>query len=150
MLRAPDEAGPGQVRAATFDTWPEEVSWIADQIAAAKGVGTVGHWADIAVLVRRNADIAPIYSELSARDIPVEIVGLGGLLRLPEIMDVTATLRLISDVTANAALLRLLTGPRWRIGPRDLALLGSRARELSRRPGGTRPTRRRLPRGEHG
>ena len=134
LLRAPDEAGPGQVRAATFDTWPEEVSWIADQIAAAKGVGTVGHWADIAVLVRRNADIAPIYSELSARDIPVEIVGLGGLLRLPEIMDVTATLRLISDVTANAALLRLLTGPRWRIGPRDLALLGSRARELSRVP----------------
>jgi DNA helicase II / ATP-dependent DNA helicase PcrA len=134
LLRAPDEAGPGQVRAATFDTWPEEVSWIADQIAATKEVGTVGHWADIAVLVRRNADIAAIYGELSARDIPVEIVGLGGLLRLPEIMDVTATLRLISDVTANAALLRLLTGPRWRIGPRDLALLGSRARELSRRP----------------
>ncbi len=132
LLHAPDEAGPGQVRAATFDTWPAEVSWIADQIAAAKGAGTVGHWADIAVLVRRNADIAPIYGELSARDIPVEIVGLGGLLRLPEIMDVTATLRLISDVTANAALLRLLTGPRWRIGPRDLALFGSRARELSR------------------
>ena len=134
LLRAPDEAGPGQVRAATFNTWPEEVSWIADQIAAAKEAGTVGHWADIAVLVRRNADIAPIYGELSARDIPVEIVGLGGLLRLPEIMDVTATLRLIADVTANAALLRLLTGPRWRIGPRDLALLGSRARDLSRRP----------------
>jgi DNA helicase-2/ATP-dependent DNA helicase PcrA len=122
------------VFAATFDTWPEEVSWIADQIVTAKEVGTVGRWADIAVLVRRNADIAPIYSELSARDVPVEIVGLGGLLRLPEIMDVTATLRLISDVTANAALLRLLTGPRWRIGPRDLALLGSRARELSHRP----------------
>jgi DNA helicase-2/ATP-dependent DNA helicase PcrA len=133
LLRAPDEAGSGQVRAATFDTWPEEVSWIAGQIAAAKAAGTAAHWADIAVLVRRNADIAPIYSELSARAIPVEIVGLGGLLLLPEIIDVTATLRLLSDVTANAALLRLLTGPRWRIGPRDLALLGSRARELARR-----------------
>jgi DNA helicase-2/ATP-dependent DNA helicase PcrA len=135
LLRAPDEAGPGQVRAATFESWPEEVSWIADQIAAAKAAGTVGHWADIAVLMRRNADIPAIYSELSARDIPVEIVGLGGLLLLPEIMDLTATLRLISDVTANAALLRLLTGPRWRIGPRDLAMLGSRARELAREPG---------------
>src|SRR5215203_924019 len=134
LLRAPDEAGRGQVRAATFESWPEEVSWIADQIAAVKAAGTVGHWADIAVLMRRNADIPAIYSELSARDIPVEIVGLGGLL-LPEIMDLTATLRLISDVTSNAALLRLLTGPRWRIGPRDLAMLGSRARELAREPG---------------
>ena len=120
--------------AATFESWPEEVSWIADQIAAAKEVGTVGHWADIAVLVRRYADIPPIYSELSAR-ITRGDRGLGGLLLLPEIMDLTATLRLISDVTANAALLRLLTGPRWRIGPRDLAMLGSRARELAREPG---------------
>ena len=84
------------------------------------------------MLTRRNADIAPLYAELTARDVPVEIVGLGGLLQLPEIMDVTATLRLIDDVTANPDLIRLLTGPRWRIGPRDLALLGRRARELAR------------------
>jgi len=135
LLQAPPHAGPGQVRAATFATWPEEVNWIIDQIVDAKATGLVRHWADIAVLVRRNADIAPIYSELSARDVPVEIVGLGGLLLLPEVMDVTATLRLISDVTANADLLRLLTGPRWRIGPRDLALLGTRARELARQSG---------------
>ena len=34
-----------------------------------------------------------------------------------------ATLHLMHDVTANAALLTLLTGPRWAIGPRDLGLL---------------------------
>ena len=79
------------------------------------------------MLTRRNADIAPLYGELTARDVPVEIVGLGGLLHLPEVMDVTATLRLIDDVTANPDLVRLLTGPRWRVGPRDLALLGRRA-----------------------
>ena len=39
--------------------------------------------------------------------------------------------------TANASLVRLLTGPRWRIGPRDLALLGRRAADLVRaRPAG--------------
>jgi DNA helicase-2/ATP-dependent DNA helicase PcrA len=86
----------------------------------------------VAVLTRRNADIAPLYAELTARDVPVEIVGLGGLLHLPEIMDITATLRLIEDVTANPDLIRLLTGPRWRVGPRDLGLLGRRARELAR------------------
>ena len=132
LLQAPAGTGPGEVRAATFDTWPEEVGWIADQIQAARTGGTVRRWADIAVLTRRNADIALLYGELTGRDIPVEIVGLGGLLQLPEIIDVTATLRLVHDVTANPDLIRLLTGPRWRIGPRDLALLGTRARELAR------------------
>ena len=92
----------------------------------------MSHWADVAVLTRRNADIAPLYAELTARDVPVEIVGLGGLLHLPEIIDITATLRLIDDVTANPDLIRLLTGPRWQVGPRDLALLGRRAGELAR------------------
>jgi DNA helicase-2/ATP-dependent DNA helicase PcrA len=119
------------VRAATFEAWPEEISWIGDQIAGLRAGGEVSHWADVAVLTRRNADIAPLYAELTARNVPVEIVGLGGLLHLPEIRDITATLRLIEDVTANPELIRLLTGPRWQVGPRDLALLGRRARELT-------------------
>jgi DNA helicase-2/ATP-dependent DNA helicase PcrA len=132
LLRAPEGTPTGQVRAATFETWPEEISWIADHIAGLRAGGEVSHWADVAVLTRRNADIAPLYAELTARNVPVEIVGLGGLLHLPEIMDITATLRLIDDVTANPDLIRLLTGPRWQVGPRDLALLGRRAGELAR------------------
>lgn len=131
LLQAPTSSGPGEVRAATFDTWPEEVTWICDTILAVRDEGPARHWADIAVLTRRNADISAFYAELTARDVPVEIVGLGGLLNLPEVMDVTATLRLIDDVTANPDLVRLLSGPRWNVGPRDLALLGRRARELA-------------------
>jgi DNA helicase II / ATP-dependent DNA helicase PcrA len=132
-LLQPAVATPsGQVRAATFETWPEEITWIGDQIAGLRASGEVTRWAEVAVLTRRNADIAPLYAELTKRDVPVEIVGLGGLLHLPEIMDITATLRLIDDVTANPDLIRLLTGPRWRVGPRDLGLLGRRARELAR------------------
>jgi DNA helicase II / ATP-dependent DNA helicase PcrA len=132
LLHPAEATAIGQVRAATFETWPEEISWIGDQIAGLRASGEVSRWADVAVLTRRNADIAPLYAELTARNVPVEIVGLGGLLYLPEIMDITATLRLIDDVTANPDLIRLLTGPRWQIGPRDLALLGRRARELAR------------------
>jgi DNA helicase-2/ATP-dependent DNA helicase PcrA len=132
LLRPPEGTASGQVRAATFETWPEEISWIGDQIAGLRADGEVSHWAEVAVLTRRNADIAPLYAELTARNVPVEIVGLGGLLHLPEILDITATLRLIEDVTANPELIRLLTGPRWQVGPRDLALLGRRARELAR------------------
>ncbi|HET7476525.1 MAG TPA: ATP-dependent DNA helicase [Dermatophilaceae bacterium] len=131
LLQAPASAGPARVWSATFETWDDEVRWICDQILSIRSDGAVTRWADIAVLSRRNADIGSLYAELTARDIPVEIVGLGGLLTLPEVMDVTSTLRLIDDVTANPDLVRLLAGPRWRVGPRDLALLGRRARELA-------------------
>lgn len=131
-LVAPDGAPPGEVRAATFDTWPDEVAWIGASIAAARDTGEVAGWSDVAVLCRRNADIGALFNDLSARDIPVEIVGLGGLLSLPEVSDVVATLTLLDDVTANPELIRLLTGPRWSVGPSDLALLGARARELAR------------------
>jgi ATP-dependent DNA helicase UvrD/PcrA len=47
------------------------------------------------------------------------------------VADVVATLEILHDPTANPAALRLLTGSRWRIGPRDLALLGRRARLLA-------------------
>ena len=36
------------------------------------------------------------------------------------------------DASASDALARILTGPRWRIGPRDLVALGRRARDLAR------------------
>lgn len=132
ILVAPPDAPPGQVAAATFATWAEEVSWLADRVVVVRGEGDVRAWSDIAILTRRNADIGPLYAELVGRDVPVEIVGLGGLLTLPEVRDVVATLRVLDDVTANPELVRLLSGPRWGIGPRDLALLGRRARELAR------------------
>ena len=46
----------------------------ADDIAAAHDSGRARSWSDIAVLARRNAHIRPLYAELAARGIPVEIV----------------------------------------------------------------------------
>jgi DNA helicase-2/ATP-dependent DNA helicase PcrA len=48
------------------------------------------------------------------------------------VADVVATLRVLHDPAASSSLARLLTGPRWRIGPRDLVALGRRARDLTR------------------
>ena len=59
------------------------------------------------------------------------MVGLNGLLELPEVVEVVSTLEVLYDPTANPSLVRLLGGPRWRIGPADLAQLGARARELA-------------------
>ena len=92
-------------------------------------------WSEIGVLTRDNAHAADVFDVLTAAEIPVEIVGLQGLLRLPEVAEVVATLTLLHDLTANAEMLMLLTGPRWAIGERDLVLLGRRAKKLSETTG---------------
>ncbi|MDI3417013.1 ATP-dependent DNA helicase [Streptomyces luteolus] len=125
---APDAVGAGTVRCALLPTHAEEIEWLADSIAHLVAIDKEP--GDIAVLCRTANDFAQIQGALVARDIPVEVVGLSGLLHLPEVADLVAVCEVLQDPGANAALVRLLTGPRWRIGPRDLALLGRRARLL--------------------
>ncbi|WP_086698323.1 ATP-dependent helicase, partial [Streptomyces tricolor] len=125
---APGAEYDGTVRCALLPTHAEEIDWIADSLAHLVRTGTPP--GEIAVLCRTATDFAEIQGALVARDVPVEVVGLSGLLHLPEIADLVAVCEVLQDPGANAALVRLLTGPRWRIGPRDLALLGRRARLL--------------------
>ncbi|MFD9323753.1 UvrD-helicase domain-containing protein [Streptomyces sp. NPDC060053] len=125
---APGAERDGVVRCALLDTHAEEMAWIADSVAHLVRTGTAP--GEIAVLCRTATDFAEIQGALVARDIPVEVVGLSGLLHLPEVADLVAVCEVLQDPGANASLVRLLTGPRWRIGPRDLALLGRRARLL--------------------
>ncbi|MCC9709515.1 ATP-dependent helicase [Streptomyces sp. MNU76] len=125
---APGAERDGVVRCALLNTHAEELDWLADSIAHL--VRTGKEPGEIAVLCRTATDFAEIQGALVARDIPVEVVGLSGLLHLPEVADLVAVCEVLQDPGANASLVRLLTGPRWRIGPRDLALLGRRARLL--------------------
>nr|WBO80240.1 UvrD-helicase domain-containing protein [Streptomyces sp. SBE_14.2] len=125
---APGAERDGTVRCALLRTHAEEIDWIADSITHLVATGKAP--GEIAVLCRTATDFAEIQSALVARDVPVEVVGLSGLLHLPEIADLVAVCEVLQDPGANASLVRLLTGPRWRIGPRDLALLGRRARRL--------------------
>ncbi|MFF1691155.1 MULTISPECIES: UvrD-helicase domain-containing protein [unclassified Streptomyces] len=125
---APGAERDGIVRCALLRTHAEEIDWLGDSIAHLVRTGTAP--GEIAVLCRTATDFAAIQGALVARDIPVEVVGLSGLLHLPEVADLVAVCEVLQDPGANASLVRLLTGPRWRIGPRDLALLGRRARLL--------------------
>ncbi|RXR36996.1 ATP-dependent helicase, partial [Mycobacterium tuberculosis] len=132
-LRPRPDAPPGAVRCALLPDVQAEREWIADHLrmryqrAEADGVKPP----TAAVLVRRNADAAAIADTLRARGIPAEVVGLAGLLSIPEVAEVVAMLRLVADPTAGAAAMRVLTGPRWRLGARDLAALWRRALTLS-------------------
>ncbi|MYS38112.1 MULTISPECIES: ATP-dependent DNA helicase [unclassified Streptomyces] len=128
---APGAERDGLVRCALLPTHAEETAWLADSIAHLVRTGKAP--GEIAVLCRTAGDFPEIQAALVARDIPVEVVGLAGLLHLPEVADLVAVCEVLQDPGANAALVRLLTGPRWRIGPRDLALLGRRARLLVHR-----------------
>jgi DNA helicase-2/ATP-dependent DNA helicase PcrA len=126
------EAQPGTIRCALLNNVAAERDWIADHIAdiyhGARADGVT--MPTTAVLLRRNADAGPMADALAARGVPVEVVGLAGLLGVPEVADVVAMLRLIADPTAGSAAMRVLTGPRWRLGARDITALWRRAVQL--------------------
>ncbi|GII80885.1 ATP-dependent DNA helicase [Sphaerisporangium rufum] len=150
----------GRVRCAFHETAEDEAAWIADGVAGLLGrevapdglpwgegerdkvrekVRAAGAWGgpaalqpqDVAILARKRAQFPALRRALTARGVPVEVVGLGGLLTVPEVADIVATLRVLYEPTAGDALVRLLAGPRWRIGPADLKVLGDLARELT-------------------
>jgi DNA helicase II / ATP-dependent DNA helicase PcrA len=132
-LRCRDGAEPGEIRVALLPDAHAEISWVAAAIADRWHCAVANHGVppSAAVLVRRRADMAPLAAALRARDVPVEVVGLGGLLDTPEVRDLVSVLRLLVDPLAGTAAVRLLTGARWRIGATDLAALWDRARELA-------------------
>ncbi|GDY30053.1 ATP-dependent DNA helicase [Gandjariella thermophila] len=131
-LRARDGAGRGDVRCALLPDVRAEVAWVADAMAArwAAHVEATGRPPTAAVLVRRRADMAGIAAALRDRGLPVEVVGLGGLLDEPEVRDLVSALRVLVDPLAGTAAARLLTGSRWRLGAADLAALWQRAGQL--------------------
>ncbi|MGQ0775203.1 MAG: ATP-dependent helicase, partial [Pseudonocardiales bacterium] len=132
-LRPREGAGPGEVRCALLPDVRTEVGWVAAAVAERwhAAVAERGVPPTAAVLVRRRADMGQFAAALRARDVPVEVVGLGGLLDTPEVRDLVSVLRLLVDPLAGTAAVRLLTGARWRIGAADLAALWRRARELT-------------------
>ena len=120
-------AADGEVRAALLADQFAEAAFVADQVAHAHETGlpdgTWPEWRDVAILVRSKRLLGPLREALEQRGVPVEVVGLSGLLETPEIVDLVSTLRVIADPGANVALARLLLGPRWRIGHRHLVRL---------------------------
>jgi len=155
LVPGPNRVDRGRVTCAFHESAEDEARWIADGVAKLLGQEVAPDglpWGeserkktlalqpqDVAILARKRSQFPALRRALEERDIPVEVVGLGGLLTVPEVNDIVATLRVLYDPTAGDALARLLAGPRWRIGPADLRVLGEFARELNRE---TRDSRR--------
>jgi len=129
LVAGSQDQTPAQIHTALLETFPDEVEWVCEQIESQISQGVAPK--DIAVLLRVGKYGTDFVAALEARNIPVQVADAGVLVHLPEVRDVLCYLELMADPTANTALVRLLAGPKWRIGARDLALLGQQARKLA-------------------
>jgi len=132
-LRAPGEqpldarpAAPGGEVTVLFpDTIDDEAETVAAWLAA--GLKAGGEDATAAILFRQRRHMGLFAKSLEKHGVKYHILGLGGLLSTPEIVDLVSALRVMHDPTSGSELVRLLAGARWAIGPRDLQQLAELA-----------------------
>ena len=134
VLRPRADAGVGRLLAARLLTTEAEAEHVAGWIAH--------HWLDArarptgvsaAALCRKRSQFGAVIDALERAGLPVEVVGLGGLLSTPEVSDILALLWVVQDPTRGDQLMRLLTGPLCRLGAADLDGLAVWSRVLQRR-----------------
>lgn len=135
LASAAPEKGQGEVRVGLFETSAQEKAWIVEQIAGERArieaPGSKASWSDIAILTSTGRDLAELDALLRERGIPTQRYGAAGLLSQPVVVDLRAMLEILHNPIANPELVRILTGPRWQLGVRDLTALGARAAELA-------------------
>jgi len=120
-----DEAAQGTLTAGWFRSERDEAWWVAEDILRRHEAGVP--FADMAILVRKRAWIPLLVAALREFDVPTSVSDPGTLLRIPEVADVLAWLRIVSDPDAEPALLRILMGGQYRLGMADLNALKTRA-----------------------
>ncbi|OFM85757.1 signaling protein [Corynebacterium sp. HMSC063A05] len=131
-LDAGPKAGQGEVQLAFTATGEEEVAYIADCMEAQlRECEAAGNKLDAAILVRTNAESAVYLDALSERGVPAIIVGLAGLLHLPEVMDITSVMKILVDPSSDQDALRLLLSPQVNLGAADVEALRTRVDQLA-------------------
>jgi DNA helicase-2/ATP-dependent DNA helicase PcrA len=132
-LRPRPGAPAGRVDVAVEADLDAEAARVAEWFAEVRDARhRAGRATTAAVLLRSKKHMVRFADALGRRGIPHRILGLGGLLSTPEVVDVVSALRVISDPRAGSALIRLLAGPRWQVGLADLRELAQLAAKLVR------------------
>jgi DNA helicase II / ATP-dependent DNA helicase PcrA len=136
-LTARPHADRGTVSGRFLDSVEDEADAVAEFVAERWRPATPGsERVTAAVLCRKRSQFGALRHALRARGLPVEVVGLGGLLSTPEVVDLVAALQAAYDPLRGDALVRLLTGARTRLGAADLHALAGWAAELAGRRSG--------------
>ncbi|PCN49741.1 ATP-dependent DNA helicase [Curtobacterium sp. 'Ferrero'] len=120
-------ADAGTVEAVFTETLADEAAAVAAWFREHRQRDPKG---SMALLLRARKDLAAFTSALADLAVPYHVLGTGGLLRRPEIVDLVACLRVLHDPAAGNDLIRLLAGARWRIGAADIAALHDLAKWL--------------------
>ncbi|WIM68303.1 UvrD-helicase domain-containing protein [Corynebacterium breve] len=125
----------GDVKLGFFPSEDEEIAYVADRLA--EKYRSFADSEDIkevfsaAILVRKNRHSLEFAEALEERGVPYEVVGLAGLLDVPEVADVVAIATMMSRPQDSQAALRILAGPHCGLGVHDIKALASRARNLA-------------------
>lgn len=120
------DAPRSNVTAEWHPTFIDEAAWIAEQLIERHREGK--SWREMAVLFRKTKDIPGVYRQLVSHDIPAEVANLGGLLAVPEVVEIHSWLKVIGRFDDRVAAARLLTGSRFRLGLGDIRILSGFAR----------------------
>lgn len=128
-LVARDDAGSGELACGVFETIDAEAVAISEYFSnlwfsPERMALPENKRSSFAVLVRKRSQIPEIEIALRSANIPVEVLGVGGLVHVAEVADVITMMRVVTDPEAGAALMRHLTGPRMNLGAADIAALG--------------------------
>lgn len=88
--------------------------------------------ATAAILFRSRRYMAAFAEALQRNGVKYSLHGLGGMLEMPEVADLVSALRVIFEIDSGIYLMRLLAGPRWRVGAGDIAALSNYAKAQTR------------------
>lgn len=127
QLQARPGAESGRVELNWFASADEEANHLVQRI---QQLGVSEGSTTAAILCRTKKQFDPLIEALEARGMSYEVVGLAGLLTIPEVIEIVAILKVLAEPQESDGLLRLLTNARWRIGPEDLWVLNQFARTL--------------------
>ncbi|MGB6104370.1 MAG: UvrD-helicase domain-containing protein [Pusillimonas sp.] len=123
------ELGMGEpIQVTPMDNEEAEAESIAIRLSAAR-FERQAEWRDFAVLYRSNHQARTLEQALRNLRIPYTISGGQSFFEKPEIRDILAYLRLISNDSDDPAFIRAVTTPRRGIGQATLQVLGQFAGE---------------------
>ena len=132
-------AGAGQVSFGYWQNTEEEISWIAgnlqekyDRYLQQRENNPDARFS-AAVLVRKNKQSRVIAETLEQYGVPYEVVGLGGLLEIPEVADMMAIATMLIRPEDMTAALRIISGPAVGLSLVDIKALAARANNLAGR-----------------
>ena len=131
-LQPSEYAVDGEITIKFADVVTNEAKFVAEWMSGNLAASSGEEAPSAAVLMRSRALMPVFENELRNAGLHVEVVGIGGLLESPEIVDLVAALRVIHFPAAGANLMRLLAGPRWQIEPKDLERLSRYSRNLAK------------------